>query len=368
MMLSLVRALQYRREKTVSKRRVALKREGILGDSPKMKDCFDLLAQAASTDANVLVTGETGTGKELFARAIHDNSFRAGKNFVVVDCSALPETLVESVLFGHQKGAFTGADKAEAGLISQADGGTLFLDEVGELPLGVQKTFLRVLQEHRFRPVGGKHEKESQFRLVAATNRDLDKMKHRKKFREDLLYRLRSLTIELPPLRERGEDVRALAMCYTARLCERYRFEIKGFSPEFFAALAAYDWPGNVRELFNTLQGAITVAGHEPTLFPKHLPTHMRIQMARASVGKHTPVEAPQSAGIKPANTIPGLKDFRASMEKQYLSDLLTMTNGNIKRAIQISDLSQSRFYTLLKKYKLLTLKAPWRVPSSSHS
>jgi len=160
MMLPLIRAFQYRQEKLLKMAPVALKREGIIGNSPKMKACFDLMAQAAVSDANVLIVGETGTGKELFAQAIHDNSPRADKGFVVVDCAALPETLVESVLFGHKKGAFTGADMTQEGLIDQADGGTLFLDEVGELPLAIQRAFLRVLQERRFRPVGGKRERE----------------------------------------------------------------------------------------------------------------------------------------------------------------------------------------------------------------
>ena len=153
---------------------MALKRDEIIGNSPPMKACFDLLAQAAAAEINVLIDGATGAGKELFARAIHLNSKRASENFVVVDCAALPETLVESILFGHTKGAFTGADRAQEGLVKQADKGTFFLDEVGELPLSIQKTFLRVLQEHRFRPLGEQREIKSAFRLVSATNRNLD--------------------------------------------------------------------------------------------------------------------------------------------------------------------------------------------------
>ena len=206
-MLPLDRALQYREKKLSGKQPVVLKREGIIAKSPKTKACLDLLAQAAGSDASVIITGETGTGKELFARAIHNNSPRALREFVIVDCTVLPETLVESVLFGHKKGAFTGADQDREGLIKQANGGTLFLDEIGELPMAIQKTFLRVLHEHRFRPVGGKEEIESDFRLVAATNRDLDKMTESGEFRKDLLFRLRSLTIELPPLRECTEDI-----------------------------------------------------------------------------------------------------------------------------------------------------------------
>ena len=256
---------------------------------PRMRSCFDILAQAANSDASVLITGETGTGKELFARAIHENSPRAKKNFVVVDCTALPKTLVESTLFGYEKGAFTGADKDQDGLVRQAHGGTLFLDEVGELPLVIQKAFLRVLQEHRFRPVGSKKEIESDFRLVAATNRNLDEMVEARHFRRDLLFRLQTFTLDLPALRERKEDIRELVMYHMAKLSERYGIGTKGFAPEFLESLIAYDWPGNVRELVNAVERALTMARHEPTLFPKHLPTQIRVSLARASVTKEAP-------------------------------------------------------------------------------
>ncbi|MBW2108709.1 MAG: sigma-54-dependent Fis family transcriptional regulator, partial [Deltaproteobacteria bacterium] len=190
--LFLARALRYREGKQTKRLATLLKRDGIIGNSAQIKACLDLVARAANTDSNVLITGETGTGKELFARAIRENSARTSRNFVVVDCAALPENLVESVLFGHKKGAFTGADRDRDGLIRQADTGTLFLDEVGELPLSIQRTFLRVLQERSFRPVGGKTELTSDFRVVAATNGDLDKLVAQGRFRRDLLFRLRS--------------------------------------------------------------------------------------------------------------------------------------------------------------------------------
>ena len=196
MTLPLIRALQYRKEKfSHHPPTVALKREGIIGSSASVVACLDLVAQAAYSEANTLITGETGTGKELFARAIHDNSERADGPFVVVDCSSLTETLIESVLFGHAKGAFTGAEKKQEGLIKQADKGTLFLDEVGELPFSQQKAFLRVLQERRFRPVGAKEEETSDFRLVAATNKDLEAMVAAGEFRNDLLFRLCTMKI-----------------------------------------------------------------------------------------------------------------------------------------------------------------------------
>ena len=258
--LSLERALAYRKQKLGDgecRNVVVLKRDEIIGNSPKLKACLDLIAQASVSDANVLITGETGTGKELFARAVHQNSRRADGCFVVVDCAALPETLIESLLFGHEKGSFTGAEQAREGLVRQAHRGTLFLDEIGELPLSMQKAFLRVLQERRFRPVGSQREVESDFRLVAATNRDLDLMVKQGKFRDDLLFRIRSFIIELPPLRERPEDVKELVRFFLDRLCERYGIAAKGVSPEFLKTMVAYPWPGNVRELANALESTV---------------------------------------------------------------------------------------------------------------
>ena len=357
MTLPLIRALQYREEKRFRKTPLTLKREAIVGECPEMRHCLDLLAQATLSDANILITGETGTGKELFAWALHENSPRAQGNFVVLDCTALPVTLVESVLFGHEKGAFTGADKAKDGLIKQADGGTLFLDEVGELPLSIQKTFLRVLQEHRFRPVGARQEVESRFRLVAATNRDLDIMAETGRFRRELLFRLRSLIIELPPLREHREDIRELALHYVKKLSERYGIGTKGVSPEFLEVLCAYDWPGNVRELVNTLEGVLASARNEPTLFPRHLPIPLRIKFARISVGKMGKGKTDPESGADSHMALPSLRDVRiaasSEAEKQYLQDLISFTKGNLKEACRISKLSRSRLYELLKKHKI---------------
>ena len=356
MTLPLVRALQYREEKKASQKTLILKREGIIGNSQKIKACFDLLAQVATSEANVLITGETGTGKELFAVAIHKNSGRANKNFVVVDCAALPENLVESILFGHEKGAYTGADRAQDGLILQADGGTLFLDEVGELPLPIQKSFLRALQEKKFRPVGGKEEIESDFRLIAASNRNLDDMVQQGKFREDLLFRLRSFSIELPPLRDRPEDIRDLTIYYTEVLCKRYGIEPKEFSPEFFDVLNSYSWPGNIRELINALERALVNGRYEHVLFPKHLPTNIRAQIARSSVSEKETAEIKITSSSK---IFPKIQELReraiAEVEEKYLRDLISFTKGNIKESCQISGLSRSRLYLLLKKYKIVT-------------
>jgi two-component system, NtrC family, response regulator len=352
--LQLIRALQYREEKKGGQERVPLKREGIIGHSPKMQACLDLVAQVAGSEATVLITGETGTGKELFALAIHNNSRRADKNFVVVDCAALPETLVESILFGHEKGAYTGADRAREGLVLQADGGTLFLDEVGELPLSVQRSFLRLLQERQFRPVGGKTEVKSDFRLIAASNRNLDEMVRQNQFREDLLFRLRSFTIDLPPLRERKEDLPDLVSYYTAELCQRFGIEPKEFSPEFLDLLSAYPWSGNIRELINALERSLISARYERVLFPQHLPTHIRVQLVRSSLEDKGPEESPASPSPQ---SFPPIHEIRTRVleeaERKYLHDLLSFTRGNIPEACRISGLSRSRFYLLLKKHKI---------------
>jgi two-component system NtrC family response regulator len=357
MALPLTRALQYRQEKQAYGRPVALKLEGIVGASPPLRDCIDLLAQGATSDINVLISGATGTGKELFARAIHLNSSRGAQNFVVVDCAALPENLVESALFGYEKGAFTGADRAATGLIAQAHGGTLFLDEVGELPGSMQKAFLRVLQERSFRPIGGKREIASDFRLVTATNRDLEKMVEQGKFRQDLFFRLRSLVINLPSLKERNGDLVDLAWYHTGRLCKRYGLAPKGYSPEFLQYLSAYDWPGNVRELVNVLETALSAAHQEPILFPQHLPAYLRTKLARAAVHQKPAAVAAANGKNSPPVELSPLDAVRktalAQVEKNYLQELMQQAKGNIQLACQVSGLSRARLYSLLKQYDI---------------
>ena len=348
--LPLLRALQYREAKNQKARPRLLKREGIVGSSPEMERCMELIAQAAASDASVLITGETGTGKELFAQAIHNNSPRKNMPFVVVDCASLPQTLIESLLFGHEKGAFTGADKIQEGLIKQADRGTLFLDELGELPLTAQKTFLRVLQEHRFRPLGSKKEITSEFRVIAATNQDLSKLVQENKFREDLLFRLRTITIQLPPLRKRLGDIKELIFFYVNKICTRHGIEIKGFSPEFFEALCVYDWPGNVRELANALESSIASAIHESILYPKHLPTHIRVHLIRGAVDK-------KEKSTASFEKLSSLKERRESVlareEQKYLQELITATGGNMQEACRISGLHRARLYQLIKKHQV---------------
>jgi two-component system NtrC family response regulator len=360
-MLTLNRVLTYRKEKKRHKPPVALNLEHVIGKSPVMCACFDLVAQAAQCDSNVLITGETGTGKELFARTIHANSLRADGPFVPVDCAALTETILESILFGHVKGAFTGADRDRTGLVRQADTGTLFLDEIGELPVSLQKTFLRFLQERTFRPVGDHREIQSDFRLIAATNRDLEAMVIKGSFREDLYFRLKTILLPLPPLRQRRQDIKPLTLYFINQLCEKYNKPNKGIDAEFFATLEAYDWRGNVRELFNTLERAFVIAGEEETIYAVHLPSDIRIKVARThllSKGKpigEKPAAQPPVVPSPPLTDhpeqLPNIREFRSDLEKRYLEELVEQTGGNLKKILELSGLSRSHFYAMVKKY-----------------
>ena len=362
--LPLNRVLQYRDNiKKAGKSTINLRRKDIVGNSPRLMACLDLLANAANSSANVLITGETGTGKDIFAKCLHQNSDRADKNFVVVDCATLPQTLIESTLFGHKKGAFTGAVTSYEGLIKLADQGTLFLDEVCELSPELQKTFLRVLQEKRFRPVGGEREISSNFRLVAATNRDPDKMVENGLFRKDLLYRLRAISVELPTLRDRMEDIKPLILHYLDRICTNYEMKSKGLSHDFIDALSLYDWPGNIRELIGALESAAAQAKQEPILFPMHLPKQIRIQMARASVIPSTTSPAGFDSVIEPSGErhprpeLPTYKQMRESVlaeaEKEYFQHLMAVTKGSTRESCRISNLGRTRLYTLMKKYNI---------------
>ena len=363
--LSLRRVLEYRQtvKRSPSTPKV-LRRSGIVGDCQALTLCIEKMARAAETDANVLLTGETGTGKELFARALHANSSRADRNFVVVDCTALQETLVESTLFGHEKGAFTGADKSREGLIRMANDGTLFLDEICELSLPLQKSFLRVLQEKRFRPIGSSREVKSDFRLVAATNRDPDRMVKEHLFRKDLLYRLRTIAIALPPLRQRTEDIKALASHYVDKIATQNDLPPKGVAPDVIDMLRAYPWPGNVRELIATLENAVFKARHEPILFAKHLPTALRVAVTRSGIrnfgGKEwteedeAPVMANPAAGpqdLPPYKTY--CSDYKARQDRRYFSGLMESTGRDIAQACRISGLSRTQIYNHLKKHNI---------------
>ncbi|HQH26599.1 MAG TPA: sigma-54 dependent transcriptional regulator [Oligoflexia bacterium] len=346
-------AVRYREDKRGMSVRSAAEFPEITARSKEMRSCLEVLSEVAQSDINILITGETGTGKELIAGAVHKNSSRAQGPFIVVDCAALPENLVESMLLGHEKGSFTGADARRDGLIKQADGGTLFLDEIGELPLVTQRVFLRVLQERRFRPIGSRQEVTSNFRLIAATNRNLEDMVNRGEFREDLLFRLKAATVRLPALRERRDDIEELARHFTEKRCAEWSVPQKALSPEFIAALSSYGWPGNVRELIHAIDAAIVKAKGDSVLLPVHLPLELRVETAKRF---HTGLPADTAEkGKDPARRFPTIQEAREQImlraEKQYLLDLLDYTAGSIKKACDISGLSRSRFYVLLKKH-----------------
>jgi two-component system NtrC family response regulator len=349
---TLNRALAHREGKRALGQALELDLTDVVGESGIMRQCYERVAQASGSDSTVLVTGETGTGKELLARTIHRNSGRSSRAFVVVDCASLTESLLESILFGHTRGAFTGAARDRVGLVRLADQGTLFLDEIGELPLTAQKTFLRVLQERKFRPVGSNTELESDFRLISATNRDLSDMVAAGEFRQDLYYRINTIHIVLPPLREREEDIVILARHRIEKLCRQRNIPPKEMDPEFVGMLRQYDWPGNVRELFNTIEQAFVLSGAEKTVYAQHLPQAVRIRVAKSMLvrGKAEGEEGDVSDG---EHTLPTLKDFKTSMEREYLRKLMSSHGGDIQKMLAVSGLSRSHLYAMLKKHGL---------------
>ncbi|MCD4742237.1 MAG: sigma-54 dependent transcriptional regulator [Desulfobacteraceae bacterium] len=351
---SLIRALEYRQQKQSKTSTKKIKRGAIIGKSRQIEVCLRSVSKASNNDIPILISGETGTGKELFAKAIHENSLRYQNDFIVVDCASLPEHLVESVLFGHSKGAFTGADSDKIGLIKLADKGTLFLDEVGELPMAVQKKFLRALQEKRFRPVGGKKEISSNFRLISATHRDLPEMVKQDRFRDDFYFRIASLSIEIPPLRDRKSDI-SLLVTYHMDRKEKFFDEFPHqISDEFLKNLFGYDWPGNVRELLNTIDYACSEGFQEPMLFAKHLPDHIRVFNIKARIKKHKSFESkPDSYKNRAPVEQLGLKDYIEKMKHNYVTDIISHTHGDIKTACRLSDLSRGHLYALLKKYDI---------------
>jgi len=358
---SLTRALKYRKQKQSKTQEISIKRDPIIGKSRSITRCLDKVSRAAKNDLPILITGETGTGKELFSKAIHNNSKQSKAEFVVIDCTSLPEHLIESTLFGHIKGAFTGADSDKTGLVKVADKGTLFLDEVGELPLSVQKKFLRALQEKQFRPVGSKKETKSDFRLICATHRDLTNMVKKNQFREDLFFRMFSMNIHLPPLKDREGDIELLALHHLSNPKGLAKENSCTMSPEFLEELQMYKWPGNVRELINTIDLVCSDAGDCSTLFPHHLPGHIRAFNIRNKFS--TPNNNELSTNIPSTkretadNSFTSNKlKFKEHMEKtkhEYLRDLLSNTKGNIKDACNVSGLSKSQIYRFIQQYDL---------------
>ena len=280
------RCLFHRHAQREVNARNSIKREAILGTSPCLDHCLEHIAAAAHRNVSVLILGETGTGKELFAQAIHQNSPRTAQNFIVVDCTNIPQTLAESLLFGHERGSFTGAGESRDGLFKQADGGTIFLDEIGDLDFEVQKSLLRVLQERKFRPLSSKKEIISDFRLIAATNRNLEAMVKKGAFRKDLYHRLCTSVIHLPPLRDRKEDILPIANYHVRNICAEVECPEKEISYELHHALTLYDWPGNVRELINVLHATVQNGIGEYRLYPQHLPVNIRTKVLLKRSGR----------------------------------------------------------------------------------
>lgn len=355
---SLSHILAYRAGRRPRIEEPVIDRAHIVGSSRALMKALRSLSEAASSDVNVLLLGETGVGKELFAKALYRNSPRAGRPFVTVDCASLPETLVESHLFGHSRGAFTGADRAREGLLLAAHRGTLFLDEVGDLPAAMQGAFLRALELRRFRPVGEVHEVMSDFRLVAATNRDLEERVRTDQFRSDLLYRLQGMTIRIPPLRERREDIPELARHAVLLFCVQHDLPVKEVTEGCLETLLDYFWPGNVRELAHAMERACVAAGSEECLYASHLPTEVRVAVARGRVDgvrRAAPEITPPDRTFSAA--VPTLRDWKCRAEAQYVERLMLHCRGDVRVAASLAGLSRGHLYELLKKHGLGTAR-----------
>ncbi len=299
----------------------------LVGESEPMRKVFGLIQRVAPTDATVLVLGENGTGKELVAHAIHDASARRDKPFIPINCGAIPETLLESELFGHERGAFTDAYRAREGKIELADGGTLFLDEIGELPAHLQVKLLRFLQDHVIERIGGRERQKVDVRVVAATNRDLKGAISAGAFREDVYYRLSVLTIQVPALRERGDDIRMLAEYFLEFYARHHKRKLRGFTQAALRAIQGHPWPGNVRELENRIQRGVIMA-QDAYLRPEDLE-----------------LEEPAR------DDVTSLQSARDEAEKRVIVDALTRNAGNVTRAARDADVSRPTFHDLLKKH-----------------
>jgi two-component system response regulator GlrR len=305
-------------------------RAGIITRSPRMEDLLRQAKLVADSDASVLIFGESGTGKELLARAIHRASRRHDQPFVAVNCGAIPSDLLESELFGHARGAFTGAIQAHKGLFQAADGGTLFLDEIGDMPLPLQVKLLRVLQEGEVRPVGSTQAIPVDVRVISATHRDLDSQREQGLFREDLFYRLNVVSLKLPSLAERREDIPLLAAHILQRLGERYRKPASTLAPDAMALLVAAPWPGNVRQLLNLLEQAVALTT-TPVI----------------------PATLVQAALKEDAAALVPFEEARKTFERDYLVRLLKITGGNVTQAAQLAKRNRTEFYKLLQRHRL---------------
>ncbi len=348
---------------------MALNIDGMIGNSPALREVYRMLEKVAPTDSTVLVTGESGTGKELLVRALHRNSKRRDKPFVPINCGAIPRELLESELFGHEKGAFTHAIRSRPGRFELADGGTIFLDEIGEMDFSLQVKILRALQEKEIERVGGTQTKKVDVRVVAATNRDLEVEVAAGRFREDLFYRLNVIPMQLPPLRERGDDILILAEYFLKSFCfEKDRPNMQ-VSPQAKAMLVAYSWPGNVRELENFMERlSILCEGQkvEPGDLPEKiqrsagLPEQEKVQQVIVSAGVNTDVGAGLSAGfawpelkdIRDKGL--GLKEFLDEIEERLLTEALRESGGVKNQAAEILGIKRTTLIEKLKKRNLL--------------
>ena len=315
--------------------------DAIVGQSPAMQKVFGLIRKIADTQANVLITGGSGTGKELIARSIHANSGRKRQGFVPLNCGGLPEHLVESELFGHEKGAFTGAVTPRAGLMEHASGGTFFLDEISELPLNLQVKLLRVLEERKIRRVGSNKEVEIDIRLISATNRNLEAMVEEGTFREDLFYRVNTFVIPVPPLQERVEDIPLLADHFLKHYLKSTDKEITGASPEALDLLCRHAWPGNVRELQHVIERAVALApSHQ--IEPEHLPETLGRERRRGISDNrfHLPFKEAKESIVE-------------EFERAYIEHLLSIHGGNITRAAEQSGIDRRSLHRLLTKHHI---------------
>jgi len=310
--------------------------QGMIGTSAVMRDLYAKIHKVAPTAATVLVHGETGTGKELVAHAIHDESPRKDKPLISVNCAAIPETLIEAELFGHEKGAFTGAASQREGLVAAADGGTLFLDEIGELPLEAQARLLRVLQEGEVRPIGAVESRKVDVRLVAATHRDLAKLSREGKFREDLYFRINVVQLSLPPLRERGKDILALAETFVKRFCAEMLKPPLALTPEAIQAITTYTWPGNIRELENAIQRAVILCDNDTEIDHAQLAIDLdlvKVDDHSESSNRHRAEHERNSQSTEPAEDL-SLEDY---FQRFVLEHQDTMSETELARKLGVS-------------------------------
>ncbi|HEY4013416.1 MAG TPA: sigma-54 dependent transcriptional regulator [Polyangiaceae bacterium] len=315
----------------------------LVGQSPAMRTVYDLIERVSSSDATVLVSGESGTGKEVIARAIHAHSGRKGGHFVAINCAAVPESLLESELFGHAKGAFTDAKTAEAGLFARANKGTIFLDEIGDMPLGLQPKLLRVLQERSVRPVGGREEVPIDVRVVAATNRDLESAVEEGRFREDLFYRINVVHIVLPPLRARVGDILSLAQHFLGHFAARGAKSVTGIAPAAAEKLVAYAWPGNVRELQNSMERAVALTRFDQVGvedLPEKVRTYRRSHVLVAS--------------DDPSELVP-----LEEVERRYIARVMEAVSGNKTAASRILGIDRKRLYRMIDRLDVPFPKEP---------